>query len=132
MRRTWCQRDASVAGGLVAGGTDQRTCPRHHLSGEPKVHQNSAATGLNAPTPGYNDRGDTLIEILMAVVLIGVIFSAFVIALETNSTASTTHRNLVTADAVLRDYAEATKQAVRDKPCTGDPAVAFTVGYTPP
>jgi prepilin-type N-terminal cleavage/methylation domain-containing protein len=82
---------------------------------------------LNVPTPRYNDRGDTLIEILMAVVLIGVIFSAFVIALETNSTASTTHRNLVTADALLRDYAEATKAAVRD-----DCNVPSPTTYTPP
>jgi prepilin-type N-terminal cleavage/methylation domain-containing protein len=71
------------------------------------------ATRLNMRMLRYNDRGDTLIEILMAVVLIGVIFSGFVIALETNSTTSSEHRNLVTADALLRDYAEATKAAVR-------------------
>ena len=65
------------------------------------------------PTPRYNDRGDTLIEILMAVVLIGLIFSGVVIALATSSTASTTHRNLVTADALLRDYAEGAKAAAR-------------------
>jgi len=59
------------------------------------------------------DRGDTLIEILMAVVLIGITFSAFVVALETNSTASSTHRNLVTADALLRDYAEGAMAAAR-------------------
>jgi Tfp pilus assembly protein FimT len=63
--------------------------------------------------PKYDDRGDTLVEILMAVVLIGIVFSAFVIAIAMGSTASSTHRTLVTADALLRDYAEATKAAVR-------------------
>src|SRR5438105_4092382 len=119
MKRTWCRRDASVAGGLVAGGTDRKPCPQYH--------RNSTATRLNVPRPRYNDRGDTLIEILMAIVLIGVIFSAFVIALETNSTASTTHRNLVTADALLRDYAEGTKAAVRH-----DCNVPSPTTYTPP
>jgi prepilin-type N-terminal cleavage/methylation domain-containing protein len=113
MERTFCQRDTPVAGGLVASRADHRTCPQHRASGEPKLHRNSTANRLKMPAPRYNDRGDTLIEILMAVVLIGVIFSAFVIALETNSTASTTHRNLVTADALLRDYAEGAKAAAR-------------------
>lgn len=63
--------------------------------------------------PRYGDRGDTLIEILMAVVLIGVTFSAFAIALATGSTSSTAHRDLVTADALLRDYAEGAKAAAR-------------------
>jgi prepilin-type N-terminal cleavage/methylation domain-containing protein len=71
------------------------------------------ATQPNVPTPRYNERGDTLVEILMAIVLIGVLFSGFVIALRTNSTASAEHRNLVTADKLLRDNAEATKAAVR-------------------
>ena len=69
------------------------------------------------PTSRYNDRGDTLIEILIAVVLIGVIFSAFMIALETAQTASTRHRNLVTADALLRDYAEGAKAASPTAQC---------------
>jgi len=68
---------------------------------------------LNVPRPRYNDRGDTLIEILMAVVLIGLIFSGFATALATSSTASAEHRNLVTADALLRDYAEGAKAAAR-------------------
>ena len=89
------------------------------------------------PTPRYNDRGDTLIEILIAVVLIGLIFSGFVIALETNSTGSTTHKNLVTADAFLRNVAEGAKSAARTQ-CpssstytTTPPAVpaGFSVAY---
>lgn len=58
-------------------------------------------------------RGETLVEILITVVLIGVVFSALAIALATGSTTSNEHRNLVTADALLRDYAEAAKSAAR-------------------
>src|SRR5690242_19452247 len=63
------------------------------------------------PKPG--DRGDTLIEVLIAVVIIGIIFSAFFVAISTGSSASAAHRNYVTADALLRDYAEAAKSAAR-------------------
>jgi prepilin-type N-terminal cleavage/methylation domain-containing protein len=65
------------------------------------------------PTSRYNDRGDTLIEIIIAVVLIGLIFSAFTTMIAMSSTGSATHRNLVTADALLRSSAEATKAAAR-------------------
>jgi len=58
-------------------------------------------------------RGDTLIEVLLAVVIIGVVFSAFFVAMSTGSSASAAHRNYVTADALLRDYAEAAKAGAR-------------------
>jgi prepilin-type N-terminal cleavage/methylation domain-containing protein len=58
-----------------------------------------------------NDRGETLIEILIALVIIGLIVSAFFATMSTSASASKAHRDLVTADAVLRDYAESTKQA---------------------
>jgi prepilin-type N-terminal cleavage/methylation domain-containing protein len=79
-----------------------------------------------------SESGETLLEIIMALVIIGLIFSAYFFTFYNQGIGTTAQRNLVTADAVLRDYAEATKQAVRDKPCTGDPTVVFTVGYTPP
>jgi len=98
-----------VAAGLVAAGTDRNRTSRR-----------------------YNDRGDTLIEILMAIVLIGAIFSAFVIALQTNSTASAEHRNLVTADALLRSSAEATKAAARSQCNSGNAGTGtFTASYPP-
>jgi prepilin-type N-terminal cleavage/methylation domain-containing protein len=59
------------------------------------------------------DRGDTLIEVLLAVVIIGAIFSAYFTAVSTGSKTSAAHRNYVTADALLRDYAEAAKSAAR-------------------
>lgn len=79
-----------------------------------------------------SESGETLLEIVMAIVIIGLVFSAYFFTFYNQGIGSTAQRNLVTADAVLRDYAEATKQAVRDKPCTGDPAVAFTVNYSAP
>ena len=63
--------------------------------------------------PRLGDRGDTLIEILLAVVVIGAVFSAFFVAISTGSSAAAAHRNYVTADAILRDYAEAAKSAAR-------------------
>jgi prepilin-type N-terminal cleavage/methylation domain-containing protein len=64
-----------------------------------------------------NERGETLIEILISLVVIGVVFGAFFAGIATTSTATKSHRYFVTADAVLRDYAETAKQSVRDT-CT--------------
>jgi prepilin-type N-terminal cleavage/methylation domain-containing protein len=60
-----------------------------------------------------NDRGDTLLEIIITVVIIGIVVGAFFAAISTGSTASAAHRNYVTADALLRDYAESAKSAAR-------------------
>ena len=49
----------------------------------------------------------------MAVVIIGLIFSSFFAAVGTTAALSASHRNLVSADTVLRDSAEAVKAAVR-------------------
>jgi type II secretory pathway pseudopilin PulG len=78
-----------------------------------------------------NERGDTLVEIIIAIVLIGAISSAFAIAIATGSTASAEHRNLVTADALLRSSAEATKAAARAQCNAGDVGAPITVGYPP-
>ena len=77
-----------------------------------------------------DERGETLVEIVIALVIIGAVVSAFFAALATSATASKSHRDLVTADAVLRDYAEATKSAVRSS-CSGGGAT-YTVTYAPP
>lgn len=62
-------------------------------------------------------RGDTLIEIIFAIVVIGLVVSAIVGAITTSENGTTSHRQLVTADAVLRNYAETVKSAVRSS-CT--------------
>jgi prepilin-type N-terminal cleavage/methylation domain-containing protein len=83
-----------------------------------------------------DERGDTLIEIIIALVIIGGVISAFFAAYGTSATASNAHRDLVTADAALRGYAEATKDGVRTclKNATGPPQYneTYEVAYTPP
>ncbi len=49
----------------------------------------------------------------MALVIIGLIVSAFFATFSTQGSGTAAQRNLVTADGLLRDYAEATKSAVR-------------------
>jgi type II secretory pathway pseudopilin PulG len=75
--------------------------------------------------------GETLIEILISLVVVGAIVSAFFAAIATTSTATKSHRFFVTADAVLRDYAESAKQGARDT-CSSNPTgTAIPVSYAP-
>jgi prepilin-type N-terminal cleavage/methylation domain-containing protein len=74
--------------------------------------------------------GETLVEILIAIVIIGLVMGAIFATYATASTGSKGERDLVTADAVLRNYAEATQQAVRTT-CKNAGA-PFSVSYTPP
>ena len=76
-------------------------------------HGRGGGVGVRAGRCGRGDRGDTLIEVLLSIVIIGAIFGAFFAAITTSSSTSTAHRNFVTADALLRDYAETAKAAAR-------------------
>jgi type II secretory pathway pseudopilin PulG len=60
-----------------------------------------------------SESGETLLEIIMALVIIGLVVSAYFATFSTQGKGTAEQRNLVTADALLRDYAEATKTAVR-------------------
>jgi type II secretory pathway pseudopilin PulG len=60
-----------------------------------------------------NETGDTLVEILISLVIIGLVVGAYFATITTTTTAASSHRDLVTADAVLRDSAELTKSKVR-------------------
>jgi Tfp pilus assembly protein PilV len=74
-----------------------------------------------------DESGETLAEIVIALVIIGLIVGSFFAAIATTATASRSHRDLVSADAALRNYAEAAKQAVRVT-CLANPAgTPFTV-----
>ena len=64
-----------------------------------------------------NQRGDSLIEIIIAIVVIGLVVSAITAAISTSENGSAAHRRLVTGDTVMRNYAEAVKTAVRTS-CT--------------
>lgn len=75
-----------------------------------------------------DDAGASLIEIVMAIVILGVVVSSLLAALGTAALSSKAHRDLTTADTVLRSYAEATKAAVRHD-CTSP---GLPVVVTPP
>jgi type II secretory pathway pseudopilin PulG len=62
----------------------------------------------------HDESGETLVEIVLALVCIGLVVSAYFATYWTSSTGSVTQRDLVTADAALRNYAESIKDAVRD------------------
>src|SRR3954469_14081973 len=74
---------------------------------------------------GADEAGDSLIEIVFALVIIGAVIGAFVASFSTGATASSAHRNNVTADVVLRNYAEATKTAASST-CTPDAPLTIT------
>jgi type II secretory pathway pseudopilin PulG len=74
---------------------------------------------------GADEAGDSLIEIVFALVIIGVVIGAFVASFSTGATGATSHRNNVTGDVVLRNYAEAAKTAARS--CTT--GRTFTIAY---
>jgi type II secretory pathway pseudopilin PulG len=74
--------------------------------------------------------GDSLIEIIIAIVVIGIVTSAIVAAIATSENGSSAHRRLVTADTVLRNWAEAAKTAVRTS-CSSSGGT-WTATYPPP
>jgi type II secretory pathway pseudopilin PulG len=71
------------------------------------------------------EAGETLVEILIAIVVIGIVGSAGFYAISVGAQNSKSHRDLVTADALLRNYAEAATQSVRTT-CNGT-NTTFTV-----
>ena len=79
-------------------------------------------------------RGETLVEVLIAIVLLGAIASAYFTTATTQTRASSWNRELVQADAVARSYAELAKSLVRNG-CTPDSVLnvdtsTFPPGYT--
>ena len=79
----------------------------------------------------HRERGDTLIEIIIAIVVIGVVISAVVAAISTAENGSSAHREFVTADGMLRNYAEAVKQTVRTSCTAGGTWTASYPGTIP-
>jgi type II secretory pathway pseudopilin PulG len=74
------------------------------------------------------DGGETLIEILLTVVIVGLTFTALFAALAGAGNAARTQRTSVQTDVVLRNFAEATKAAA-EACVTGG---TYTVSYPPP
>jgi type II secretory pathway pseudopilin PulG len=76
------------------------------------------------------ERGESLVEIVFTIVIIGLVSSALFAAFATGSTASNQTRNLTIVDTVLRNAAEATKTAVRAS-CIGN-GTTYSVDYEAP
>src|SRR5690242_12052692 len=62
-----------------------------------------------------SEAGETLLEIVIALVVIGLVIGAFFATYSTAASSTTTQRNSAQSDAILRNAAEATKNAVRDQ-----------------
>jgi type II secretory pathway pseudopilin PulG len=58
----------------------------------------------------HNDSGETLIEVLCTIIIIGSAISALVAGLGSTALNTLRHRDQATANTVLRSYAEALKQ----------------------
>lgn len=80
-------------------------------------------------------RGETLVEVLIAIVLIGLISSAYFATATSQTRASALNKELVQADALARSYAELAKATVRNGCTAGSSftvdASTFPSGYTP-
>jgi type II secretory pathway pseudopilin PulG len=72
-----------------------------------------------------DERGDTLIEILVAVVVIALAVTAIVGALVAGIGASGQHRNLTVEDTLLKSYADTAKQQIELQSPAIDPGPLF-------
>lgn len=81
-----------------------------------------------------DDRGETLLEVLIAVVIIGVAIVAIIGGLVTSVLMSDIHRKQATAGATVRDYAETIEKYVAGSYVACQSAANYTsaVGFTSP
>lgn len=83
----------------------------------------------------HDEQGDTLIELLFAVVIISIAVASLMGALITSISSAGEHRALAGDDTVLKSFAEAYKQQIEDAqtvafvPCD---STAYGVSFTAP
>jgi type II secretory pathway pseudopilin PulG len=77
------------------------------------------------------DVGETLVEILLTVVIIGLTVTALLSSLATAGNAGNAQRLSVQADVVIRNYAEAAKAAVEGCVAGGSYTVVYPVAEAP-
>ena len=75
------------------------------------------------------EAGETLVEILITVVIMGLVVGAIFATYSAAATTSKSQRDFVTADAELRDYAEALHAATQN--CTPGDALTLAPPVTP-
>lgn len=66
-----------------------------------------------------DDAGFSLVELLVAIVILGTVVVALLVAVGTSITSSTQHRRQANLDVVARDYAEALRLVVNARSGTG-------------
>lgn len=78
------------------------------------------------------DRGDTLLEVLIALAVVAIAATALIGGVLSSITASSAHRSLAVNDADLKSYAEAAQNQIQRQasPLFADCATTYTV--TPP
>jgi type II secretory pathway pseudopilin PulG len=83
---------------------------------------------------GDAEDGETLLELLMTVAIIGIAFVAILGAIFTVIRVSDYHRKTTTADVILRNFAESMKQAngtYQYVPCSSAGATVSYAAYVP-
>jgi len=78
-----------------------------------------------------SEAGDTLIEVVIAVVVIALTAAALLGAITTSIVSSAAHRNLSTDDALLRSYAEEVQYQVEQQPAPLYQQCATTYNIAP-
>jgi len=91
---------------------------------------------MGSPRPrSRDDRGDTLLELIIAVVIIGVALVVILGAVATAVLMSDTHRKQAEAGAAVRGYAEAIETTVAGGgyvPCADTAAYRSPAGFSAP
>ncbi len=75
-----------------------------------------------------DEAGETLVEILISVVIMGLVTGAIFATYATAASGSKSQRTFVAADAALRDAAELTKSAVKTQ--CGNGGTSYTVDFS--
>lgn len=79
-----------------------------------------------------NERGESLLELMIAIALMGVAVVALMAGVATTITISDTQRKQATAAMTVRDYAEALQEYVADGNYRNCATTYAVPGFTPP